>query len=415
MRRLLIPVLLLASAFLSAQEIDTDALLESLDEESLFGLTEEEAVEEVEEDVSPLEIMAAPENLFEWGGKVYSDLGSSLIWESLDDGSPESGWEPTFGFDLFFDARPSDSFRVFAKAKAFYPFEGSVENALTIHEVFTDFNMDNKVYFRVGKQTINWGVGYLYRPTDKLNLSPIDPADRSADREGPLAVKTQIPLGVNGVYLFAVANEIEKPEDITYAPKVEFLLGNWELGAGAIINPSLTGKGALFVTGPVWKFDFFAEALFQYGSDLTFMGSSSEIDEELLLSVTGGLLFYDGGRRFTAIGQYWYDAEAQSAEDWETVGHHFAGVTVEKGFVLQPEKDNSAIINLSVLWLGNFTDMSGMIIPEVELEFIEYASLALGATCRYGGEEDYYRFLGPDVSAAPLEVKLSLRLGYGNF
>ncbi len=88
---------------------------------------------------------------------------------------------------------------------------------------------------------------------------------------------------------------------------------------------------------------------------------------------------------------------------------------MEKGFLLQPEKSRSGIINLSLLWLGDFSDMSGMIIPEIEWEPIEYASIALGATFRYGNELSYYRFTGPDSALAPLEVKLSLRLGYGSF
>ncbi|MDA3810607.1 MAG: hypothetical protein PF518_09815, partial [Spirochaetaceae bacterium] len=350
---------------LGAQEWD-------FDEESLFGLTEEEAVQEVEETETPLENIEMEEKTFQWGGQIYSDLGSSLVWNDVQGSPDETLWDPQFGLDLYFDARPTPDFRVFAKGKAFYPFEGSVENAFSLHEVFADFNVENKVYFRAGKQTINWGVGYLYKATDKLNVSPLDPTNREADIEGPLAVKTQIPLGVNTFYLYAVANEIEHPEDITYAPKIEFLLGNWELGVGAILNPVLTAKGALFVTGPLGPLDFFAEALFQYGSDIV------NKDNQLILSATAGLFYRNIDQRFIVIGQYWFDGEAQSAETGSKIGHHYSGLSLQKGFLLQPEKDNSGILNLSLLWLGDFSDLSGMILPEIEWEFTKYSSIALG-------------------------------------
>ncbi|MBI9097270.1 MAG: hypothetical protein JEY91_02280 [Spirochaetaceae bacterium] len=424
MRAGLILFTLLLIINLGAQEFDPDSLFEDMDEDSLFGLTEEEAVEEEEVTESPLESLEGEADKFLWGGRIYSDLGSSFVWNDelsdLDGWADDTVWYPQFGLDLYFDARPNPNFRVFAKAKAFYPFDGSIENCFSIHELFTDFNYDNKVYFRIGKQTINWGVGYLFKATDKLNLSPLDPTNRDGDIEGPLALKIQVPLGVNTIYLYGVANEIEHPEDITYAPKVEFLIGNWELGGGGILNPSLTPKGAVFVTGPMGPLDFFAEALFQYGSDLDFF---SQVDppvfenreNQLVFSGTTGVFFRDAEKRFVAIGQYWYDGEAQSADDWSLTGHHFAGLSLQKGFLLQPEKSRSGILNLSLLWLGDFSDGSGMILPEIEWEPIEYAAIALGATLRYGNELSYYRYGGPEYSMAPLEVKLSLRLGYGNY
>ena len=421
MRRVSIFFILLLTLTLGAEELDLDALLESMDEDSLFGLSEEEAVEEVEEPQSILETIEVQDKTFLWGGRIYSDLGSSFVWNNLEDLDAETRWDPQFGLDLYFDARPNSNFRVFAKGKAFYPFDSTVASAFSLHELFADFNLDNKAYFRIGKQTINWGVGYLYRPTDKLNLSTLNPSDRESDLEGPLALKTQIPLGANTVYLYAIADEIEHPEDITYAPKFEFLLGNWEFGVGGILNPTLTPKGALFITGPIWKLDFFTEALFQYGSDLDFLSQITPIPikvtkkKQLVLSATAGLFFRDPDTRFIAIGQYWFDGEAQSADDWSKIGHHFAGVTLEKGVLMQPDKEQSDILNLSLLWLGNFSDSSGMISPEVEWEFSKYASVAIGGTWRYGNELSYYRFTGPESSSAPMEVKLSLRLGYGRF
>jgi len=405
MKKYILCVLCLLLLFPLVAE-DTEDFFLNLDEDSLFGISEEDAVEKVEDSPSVLDSLKEEEEPFQWGGRIYSDLKSSWIWYSspadLDRWADESQWDPRFGMDLFLDARPLEDYRVFCKLKAFYPFENQAD-ALKLYELFADFNWDHKVYFRMGKQRIDWGVSYLYSPADRLNLSVLDPLNRNADREGPLALKTQIPLSQGNLYLYTVDNGSDDPADLTWAPKLEVLLGDWEAGIGAIYNSQLSPKGALFLTGPAGPVDFFSEALIQYGSDSPLLS-----DQDVYLSAASGFLFTQSKKRLTALAQYWYDGEVLS-------GHHFGGAVLEKGFLVNQELKRSPEVSLSLTWLGDFSDSSGMVVPEIALEPFDHGSIALGGTWRYGSESSYYRYRGMEPAAAGTEIYLNIKLGYGDF
>ena len=418
--KLLIIPLLFIPPLLTAQESDLlpgDSLFDEnalFDEDALFGQTEEEAVEEEEEPVSVLESLEEETRGILWGGKITSDLQALWYWQEPEAGpADERSWDPRFGGDLFIDARPDRDYRVYGKAR--FVFDGT-DSSLdgTVEELFADFNYRQKLRFRMGKQTISWSVGYLYSPADVLNLESIDPLDPEADREGPLALKTQLPLKNMNCQLYTLFQEMDGPEEITWAPKAEFLMGNWELGTGAVLDPRMTPKGALFLTGPVGQLDFLGEALVQYGSDREFF-SGETFEDRLFLSATAGLLYNDSDDRLTLLGQYWYDGEAQSMENGDTIGHHRGGASASKGFLLNREAERSHVLTASLLWLGDFSDLSGMVRGGLEWEPMDHAALGVTGLFRYGGSLSSYRFRGIGSEAPELEAGVYAKLGYGSF
>ena len=66
--------------------------------------------------------------------------------------------------------------------------------SLVLDELFVDTAIDRKIFFRMGKQRISWGVGNWYKPADVLSLAAIDPDNPTAAREGPYAFKVDTPL-----------------------------------------------------------------------------------------------------------------------------------------------------------------------------------------------------------------------------
>lgn len=162
--------------------------------------------------------------------------------------------------DLYFDARPYSYFRVLGKMKAVYPFGtaagGAVQAApgtayqppasatsvpnIAVFELFADVNWNERLLLRVGQQTINWGVGRFFSPADILSLTPINPMQPTLERQGPLALGVTIPFArVDNAYLYVIANQAFavggasfQPADLAVAPKVEVLLGDYEVGLG---------------------------------------------------------------------------------------------------------------------------------------------------------------------------------------
>ena len=318
---------------------------------------------------------AAPEEAFlvserlEWGGSFDLLFDTQVIW----DGYPDS-WDMLFNegtsflasrlaADLFFDARPERDFRVFGKVKAAYEYPYDWD--IGIFELFADFQYEDLLFFRAGKQTVQWGVGYFFSPADVLSLVSIDPEDPEAEREGPIAVKTHVPFAAHNAYLYLVANDIEKPSEIAVAPKLELLLGNYELGIGGFYQADLSPKGMLTLTGPLWELDLFAEAMIQWGSD------NVPIEDELLFSGTAGFAYVNPDWDLTVVAQYFFDGQGYP-------GQHYLAAGVNWFELL----DSS--FSLLVLYQTNLGDGSGMIIPSVTWGPIEHLSLSTGLRIGYG-------------------------------
>jgi hypothetical protein len=341
-------------------------------DEQLF---EEEIIEEEGEgqEAAPEEAFLVSERV-EWGGyfELYSE--AQTAWEGYPDSfeSLLSGGSSSFSSevaaDLFFDARPQRDFRVFGKLKAAYGYQfesGSYEWDAEIFELFSDFQYKDLLFFRAGKQTVAWGVGYFFSPADVLSLVSIDPEDPEAEREGPVALKTHFPFAVHNAYLYLVANDIDEPSEIAAAPKVEVLLGNYELGIGAFYQRDLAPKGMLTLSGPLWRLDLFGEALAQWGSD------DAPVEDELLFSGTAGFAYVNPDWDIILVAQYLFD-------DRRDMDQHYLAAGL-RWFDLLGSRFSS-----SVLYQANFSDGSGVIQPDITWAPIDELRVTLRWEIGYG-------------------------------
>jgi hypothetical protein len=119
---------------------------------------------------------------------------------------------------------------------------------LNFKEVFLDFNIAQRVYFRLGKQVLQWGRNYFWNPTDLLNVEQKDFFNMSDYRDGAMGIKMHIPFGTAvNIYGFLDIGDEAKPEDFGIAGKVEFVLGRSEFGLSAWAKQGYV---------PVYGFDF---------------------------------------------------------------------------------------------------------------------------------------------------------------
>ena len=161
---------------------------EEVSEDSLFS--GDDMVEEVEitDGEEPPENELLVSETVKWGGGFESELDAEWTWrDGGETGLPpdSSSLDIALGADVFLDARPDEDFRVFGKLEASYPFAfdgGGSEADIRVVELFSDFHLGNRLFFRVGKHAVHWGSGYFFSPADVFNLIPIDP-DLLAERE----------------------------------------------------------------------------------------------------------------------------------------------------------------------------------------------------------------------------------------
>jgi hypothetical protein len=359
----------------------------------------------------------------EWGGSFESRFTAEWGWDGYagtwDDLIAPSAatLDSRVAADLFFDARPARDFRVFGKFKAAYAYDPATSDFLfdaRIFELFSDFSWKDRVFFRVGKHTIQWGVGYFFSPADVLNLVSIDPKDPTAEREGPVSLKAQVPFGQHNAYLYLITNDILHPSEIGVAPKVELVIGGYELGLGGLYQKNLAPKGMVTVTGPLANIDLFGEAVVQYGSDRRYVRADGpyevyRIEDRWLFSGSAGATYVNPDWNLLVCCQYFCNGQGYetfdatlaalaaaaiaagdlSAADLLYTGRHYLAATVSWSKILDSD------FALSLLYLANLADGSGMIQPSLSWTLLEHATLTVGAQLPYGVTGDEYTPAGP--------------------
>lgn len=113
------------------------------------------------------------------------------------------------------------------------------DNFVKLNEMFFDFNINDKVYIRSGKQNLAWGRGYFFNPTDLINIEKKKLDDVSGQREGNFGVKVHVPYGFSkNFYAYLQMEDKSEAKDLSLALKYEFLVKNSEFSVATILrNP----------------------------------------------------------------------------------------------------------------------------------------------------------------------------------
>ena len=103
-----------------------------------------------------------------------------------------------------------------------------------LKEFFIDFNIKNKVYFRTGKQVLQWGRCYLWNPSDLINIEKRTFKEKIGSREGVYGMKIHIPFGTKyNIYSFLDTKDADNDNKIGGACKFEFVIGKTEMAFSA--------------------------------------------------------------------------------------------------------------------------------------------------------------------------------------
>lgn len=170
------------------------------------------------------------------GAFSYTEIDESQLNPILEQGIDGDMFKPYMVGDLYIDARMPGGFKGFGsielKHDASVDEETSNEKQTTssVKELFVDFNFGRHVYFRTGKQVLQWGRCYLWNPTDMINIENKSFLEDLQNREGSYGVKMSIPFGtVVNIYGFAGMNQVDDIKDVSGAGKFEFLIAETEM------------------------------------------------------------------------------------------------------------------------------------------------------------------------------------------
>jgi hypothetical protein len=455
-------VALFAASGLSAQESQDE-----FDMDFLFG---EEMVEEISsgqegsaQNTDPLASLLKREGT-RIGGSFSGSLDSVFTWSDLWTGGtsvidPEKkDLALSLASTLYFDARPTEDFRAYGSVKTGLPLSFSAEAAdagaaavkvpnIRVFELFSDFNLDDRIFFRFGKSTVKWGVGYFWSPADVINLESINILDAEAQREGPVNFRAHLPvLGTqNNFYFYTILDN----NDIAYettalAAKAEFLLGGYELGLGAYYRYDTAERAMLTLTGPIGDLDIFGEAMLSRGSAKTFvtqvwpsqiLSTSDDHRGDYYFSASAGFRYSNSNDNFNALGQYFYNGEGYADSTRESLisqsrtaiaalggadtgpgalaaaalkglilnsGRHYAALSLSKGELFTED------LSVSLVVVANLSDWSGLARPSISYSLSDYLSLVLSPIFFFGPDDGEYSYIaGGNLVSLSLGLSLS--------
>jgi len=424
----------------------------STDEDNLFGseddmfLDNTELIEEVADDLMEdlSTILLTSDDRVEIGGSFFFDVTADMGGIDPDDLAGSDLTESLsldLGATLYLDARPDEDTRVFAKADISSPFytikqERFFEDIVTVKELFADFNWDNQVFFRAGKQTVNWGVGYFFSPADLLSLSRIDPEAPDAELDGPIALKINYPSLLNNYYLYTVVpEEVTSFADAAIAPMAEFVIGNSEISLGAFYQYDKAPAAMTTITSAIGDVSVYGEGYVSYGSDKIFIESNggsgvtevSYDDVFFFKGTLGGLYSWSDDLAYYNLsfrGQYYFNGEGYEDPDIVNVFEtpqlatiidptdpsEIAGVLLESGRHYGAVSVNwremwGSDFSLSLFFIENFSSFSGMIKPSISWSGLDDIDISLSASGMFGDAGEEYSIPG-SIAAVSLGVSI---------
>ena len=432
-------------------DVDEDALFggsdDTSDEDALFGGSSDDSGSE--------------DDLFGGGGLV-SDIVESgevasdslLTNETVDIGGrisssikltydpDEENFEDAFtsgldnlGARIFLDARPSTDLRGLIKGNIDYDTDDGI--SFDLREMFVDTDIDNQVFIRAGKQTINWGVGRFFSPANLINIETIDPENPDAELAGPVAAKVQYPIGNNNLTGYALVDDIENGNPIALASRYEFLVGGSEFTVGGVYqfdNPwSVMGT----VATKVGDVNVFGEAVLEGNVNKKFIvaddtatdGVSVRGSDDLYFSATvGGSYQYsndDDNFSVFVFGQYYfnglgYDDLTVARDNQAAIGSLIASGQLSIGDLFNRGQNYGALsvsspnlleskVTPSVFWIGNLDDASGRINLGLSYSGIENITPSFSYSYGYGDRGTEYSPFGADQS---MSVSVSLGVNF---
>ena len=421
----------------SSEETNEDDLFGGGDE--LFG---DSIFTEVEEDpdANPADALLVNEGVTIGGSfGVTAEIDLSLNPEEDEDAF--SSGLTDLSTRIFLDARPNSDFRAFAKGDIAYDTADGV--SFDLREAFADIDIDNAVFIRAGKQTINWGVGFFFSPANLINLETIDPENTGAELAGPVALKAQVPLGIDNFTGYMILDEIESGNDIGLAARYEFLAGGYEFTVGGVWRNENPWALMATVSGNIQGIDYiedvavFGEVVVEGNSGKTFivedssnpLGYSTEAADSLYFSATVGARadYTTDDDLYTISGsaQYFFNglgyADPSVFVDEPQVVGAFLGQGALTPSDLIERGQHYAAINISspdiaesgftpgLLWLGNLSDGSGFVNTSVSYNEIDNFTPGLSYRYNYGAEGAEYSPMGDSHS-----LKLTLNIS-GDF
>ena len=406
---------------------------EIINEDDLFS--DPEMIVESQEMIDDSVMTETNKSSFSLSGTIYNRNYYSTVRDDYllynPDIDNDGEYTGSLTANLLVDMRYKDGIKGFINSDFIYNFRGIYEPGESdktyvdsaLREIFFDFNLNRKVYFRAGRQYLKWGRNYFWNPTDIINVDKKDFLDPDKNLQGTRGVKIHIPFGAKyNVYGFINLEDTDHFRDISWAAKFEFLAGDTEMAFSGWYKKGFK---------PVFGYDFSTRFLrIDWRGEMSI--SRGDNQETLLQAVDDTGNFYytttreegkwfpkaslgfsksfellDVNDRVTITGELYYNRSGYSYNVFKNpesalnllyfgfyepnnVSRYYGAVfsSIQK-FIF-----SNASFNFNVI--SNLNDGSGMIYSSLNFVFKYDFLINLTVSSTFGDGRDEYTFTGSD-------------------
>jgi hypothetical protein len=331
--------------------------------------------------------------------------------------------------DFLLDARLKKGFRAFLDL-GLGTVAGQSTPIIGLKEVFVDFNAGNVVYFRAGKQVLQWGRGYLWNPTDLVNVERKSFSDLEALREGVFGLRADVVFArAFHLYTFFDFNDVEDLADVALAARAEFLAGSVEFAFSGWGKPAQFPVFGFDLSAPLfWDLSFHGEGSLSWGypvDKMTTGGAADPVRDELVPRIAVGLSrSFDAGDiqdRITVNTEFYYNGLGYEENMFEVLvpanlntfldyyyqagdyGKYYGALFVTINRVMKTN------LTLNLSGLGNFSDLSFIALGELAYAPVNNFTLSLAVSSFLGPDRREYTTLSKiaDAQTDPRTYSLS--------
>ncbi len=225
--------------------------------------------------------------------------------------------------NFFLDVRLEEGTKAYGSFEVYKNANPNIKgDLLSVNELFLDFNLNNKAYFRFGQQNLAWGRGYFFNPTDLVNYEKKTLRNLDEVRSGTFGTKIHIPRGVSqNFYAYIGLDTVEEPEDLGIALKYEFLLNKSEYSISVYGKKDIEPVLGLDYSTSLFGANVFAEGRINKGSDLKRYenGKLVGVEDKYIFKASLGYQksfdYKDESGKFTLIQEFYYNSFGYEKED----------------------------------------------------------------------------------------------------
>jgi hypothetical protein len=268
---------------------------------------------------------------------------------------------------IYFDARPDSDTRYHLAIGMSYP-----GFSLSIYELWFDYFMADRLFFRGGQQVIGWGNGRIFSVGDLMSNSST-----------ALSLKTYFPFGANGLTVVTMVQDpsstetsnlsVLKPE---IAPRLDLVFGSFEFSEAATVEYSSSAQWASIVKTSQFEVDLYGEV---FG---TWLPGTSPV-----VSSFESAFWQAPGQKFSLYAEHYYDGSSAFEND--------------NRVVLLPSFKAGGF-TYGVQWTHAFTDNSGQVMPAMTFSPYNHLTITFGLPCSYGVDGSIYAGKEPTDFNSPV-------------